>query len=348
MSEPSYKPIYLFCREETVESIHYGSLAVVNSQGKLLAYHGNPQTVTYMRSTAKPFQALPFIEHGGAEEFDLTEAEIALICASHSGTDEHIQVLKDLQKKIGITEANLMCGTHPPYHKPTRKKLQEKGVPPTSNRHNCSGKHTGMLGFAKLLGASTTTYLEPKHPVQQHILQTLSEMCSLGTEEIQVGTDGCTAPTFAIPLYHAAWGLAKLADPQSLSPGRKKACHAITEAMINHPFMVAGPSRLDTKLMDNTHANFFAKSGAEAYQGIGIAPQVIHNQSRGIGVALKISDGDRGKRAKSAVVLEILKQLDVLSEEELKALSEYGPEQPRINYRNIVVGHGKPTLELEL
>jgi L-asparaginase II len=346
MDESPYKPLYSFTRGEIVESIHYGAIAVVNAKGDLIASHGDPQATTYLRSTAKPFQALPFIAGGGDESFHLTDQEIALICSSHSGTDEHVQALGELQKKIGITEADLMCGTHPPYHKPTRQQLEERGEKPTSNRHNCSGKHTGMIAHAKLLNAPIDTYLEREHPVQKKILHGFSEMCSLEVEEIHLGTDGCSVPTFAVPLYNAALAWARLVAPRELPPEMEKACQTITRSMSSHPFMVAGPDRLDTKLMEIAEGKVIAKSGAEAYQGIGIPPGALENGSQGLGIALKIADGDRGKRAKTPVVLEVLRQLTALSEDELENLSEYSPRQPLINYRNIVVGQGEPCFQL--
>jgi len=343
-----YAPLYEFIRGDLVESTHFGAFAVVNTQGKLLASHGDPSATTYLRSTAKPFQALPFVAEGGAEKYDLTTDEIAILCSSHSGTDDHVRVLEGMQNKIGITEADLMCGTHPPYHKPTRKRLAETGLSPTSNRHNCSGKHTGMLGFAKLLNAPIQTYLEKDHPVQQRILKAVSKICSVDQSQIHIGTDGCSVPTFAMPLYNAAWGMAQLADPRDLDESMKKACHTIYRAMTKHPFMVAGPDRLDTKLMAIGRGKWISKSGAEAYQGLGVSADTIPDTPNGIGIALKISDGDRGKRAKAPAVISLLQQLGLLDEQDLEELASYAPDQPLINYRNIVIGRGQPSFELDI
>lgn len=347
MADSQYQPIYHFTRGEIVESIHFGAVAVVNSGGTLIAHHGDPHRVTFLRSTAKPFQALPFIARGGAEHFGMTEEEIALICASHSGTDKHVQTLQALQEKVGITEADLMCGSHPPYHTPTRKRLEKQGISPTSNRHNCSGKHTGMIAHAKLIGAPTNTYLNLDHPVQQHILRTLSTMCSLEIDHMKVGTDGCSVPTFAMPLYHAALGLARFVDPHNLPEEQAQGCQKITQAMTHNPYMVAGPERFDTQLMEIAGGKVLAKSGAEAYQGLGIPPHVLPDADQGLGIALKIADGDRGKRAKAPVVLDVLRQLGILTLEDLEQMAAYGPQKPIINYRNIVVGHGKPLLDLK-
>lgn len=346
MDKSPYRPIYQFSRGDVVESIHFGALAVVTSSGELMAHYGDPQGTTFLRSTAKPFQALPFIARGGADHFNLTDQEIAIMCASHSGSEEHIQVLQALQRKIGISETDLKCGTHPPYHTPTRQKLEENGVSPSANHHNCSGKHTGMIAHAILIGATIDTYLEPEHPVQQRILETITQMCSLEPDQVELGTDGCSVPTFAMPLYHAAWGWAKLVDPGKSPRNLHMGCRRITETMATHPLMVAGPDRFDTQLMQVTEGKIIAKSGAEAFQGLGITPGILSDSSPGIGIALKISDGDRGKRVKAPVALEILHQLDAITNQELDQLKKYAPVKERTNHRDILVGHGKPTFTL--
>jgi L-asparaginase II len=151
MSISPYLPIFELTRGDLVESIHYGAVAVVDSHGALLASYGDPETVTYLRSSAKPLQALAFIEAGGADKFDLSLREIAIMCASHSGTNEHVAVLAGIQKKIGVSQDDLLCGVHPPSDKSTAETLFLQGEQPTPNRHNCSGKHTGMLAYARFL-----------------------------------------------------------------------------------------------------------------------------------------------------------------------------------------------------
>ena len=341
-----YKPVYQTTRGETVESVHFGAIAIVNSQGDLIASYGDIETLTFMRSSAKPFQALPFVEKGGHKTFNLTPKEIALICASHSGTDEHYRTLHLLQKKIGVTQAALLCGTHYPIHKPTVNLMADRGESPTPNRHNCSGKHTGMLAHAKLENASLENYTDPEHPIQQNILQTLSEMSSLDVNEIKLGIDGCSVPSFAIPMYNAALAWAKLVDPGRLTSKRAKACGIITSAMTAHPNMVAGPGRLDTRLMEITHGKILSKAGAEAYQGIGIPAGELGPNSQALGIAIKISDGDTRRRAKEAVVIETLRQLNALTEDELTALKEFGPTQTIRNWRKLVVGQETPCFTL--
>ena len=138
-------------RGDIVESVHFGAIAAVDSTGKLVAWYGDPDLLTFTRSSAKPLQALPFLESGGMSYFDLTLQEVALLCASHSGTDEHMAVIQSIQAKTGVRESDLMCGVHTVYDRKTAEAMRERGETPTPNRHNCSGKHTGMLAFARLL-----------------------------------------------------------------------------------------------------------------------------------------------------------------------------------------------------
>lgn len=340
----NYVPLYHLTRGDTVESVHYGAIAVVDSHGRLLAWAGDVQTVTFLRSTAKPFQALPFVERGGMEHFGLTPAELAVICASHSGTDRHVAVVRSIQQKAGLQEDQLQCGVHPPYHAPTAEALRARGEAPTPNRHNCSGKHSGMLAHAVLRGLPLDDYLALEHPVQQSIRETLTTMAGLSPDQLHIGTDGCSAPNFAIPLYHAAWAYARLVDPHDQPPERQRACHQIVSAMTSHPDLVGGPGRFDTRLMQVAGHKLVAKGGAEGYQGLGIRPRTGQH---GIGIALKIADGDAARRARAAVVLETLRQLQVLNEDELQSLADFGPRRPVHNWRQRIVGEGYPVFRLQ-
>lgn len=344
----TYVPLLETTRGDTVESVHYGALVVVNSHGKIIASKGDPETVTFLRSSAKPFQALPFIEAGGHTHFNFSQKEIALICASHSGTDEHAQTAAAIQARIGITESNLSCGTHPPIHQPTAERMLCNREPLTPNRHNCSGKHTGMLAFARMNAEPLETYLEHNHPIQQRILTTMAEMCGLQPEEIHLGTDGCSAPNFAIPLVNAALGWAHLADPSELPEKRAAACRTLVDAMIAHPEMVAGPKRLDTDLMKVAGGKLAAKTGAEGYQSIAIRPGTLGEASPALGIAIKISDGDGYRRASAAVTLEVLRQLGALTAAELDALKAYGPVRPITNWRKLEVGEMRPVFQLQI
>lgn len=351
----NYLPIFEATRGNIVESIHFGAVAVVDSSGRLLAWYGNPKIVTFLRSSAKPLQVLPFIEHGGDQFFHLTSKEIALMCASHDGTDEHVEVVKGIQTKVGVQESDLLCGSHPLSHQPTVEAMRQRNEVPTPNRHNCSGKHTGMLAHARMRGLPISDYVNPQHPVQQTILETLAEMCALPSAQIELGTDGCSAPNFAIPLQNTARAVAWLCDPRGLSAERAAACRRITQSMMAHPDMVGGPGRFDTRLMEVCNGRVIAKGGAEGYQIIGIMPGVLGADSPGIGIAIKVSDGDADSRSRTdpnsrvrpAVSLEVLSQMGILSEKDLVALPEFGPVKQVTNWRKLVVGQSRPAFTLE-
>jgi L-asparaginase II len=343
-----YLPIITLNRGKTVESIHFGAFTIVDSHGKLIASHGYPETITFMRSSSKPFQALPLVESGGAKHWEFTPKEIAITCASHAGTDEHAQTLEDLQTKIGITQNHLQCGVHPPIDADTAKALLLKGEGPTPNRHNCSGKHTGMLAFAQYNNQPLANYLDQEHPLQKEILHTLCDMCHIKPEQVSIGIDGCSAPNFAIPLRNAAFGFARLVDPWELSPKRAKACDQISTAMTSYPEMVAGPGKFDTRLMASTAGKIVAKGGAEGYQALGIKPGVLGPGSPGLGIAIKISDGDPRGRARAAVALQILTQLGALISSEEQSLADLGPSFMIYNWRQILVGKALPTFDIDI
>ena len=226
----TYPPLFELTRGRAVESIHYGSIAVVDATGKLLASYGDLNMVAFLRSSAKPFQALPFVERGGVERFDLTVRELALACASHEGSDEHVQVVQGIQAKAGIQESDLQCGIHMPGDPTAYSSLIARAEKPQLNRNNCSGKHSAMLAHAKMRGLPLDTYLQNDHPIQQDILAGFAEMCQYPVEKVELGIDGCSAPTFAVPLYNGALAFARLCDPRGLPEGRAAACRTITSS----------------------------------------------------------------------------------------------------------------------
>jgi L-asparaginase II len=344
MSTNGYAPVYQLTRGGIVESLHIGAAAVVDTNGNLLAAIGDPNLVTFMRSTAKPFQALPFVERGGPAHFNLTVKETALTCASHKGTDDHHNTALQIQQKAGFTESDLQCGTHMPGHKETRYRMIKADEKPSSNRHNCSGKHSGMLAYAQMMGWPLENYLDTNHPIQQKILRTLSEMSGIDADQISIGIDGCSAPNFALPLYNAALAYAHLADPSHLSEKRAQACAEITSAMSTHPDMIAGPGEFDTLLMEAGAGQLVAKGGAEGYQGIGLRPGAIGENSPGIGIAIKIADGSYRALASNAVSLSILHQIGFHLKSD--SLAKFGPEVPIKNYKDIEVGTASPCFEL--
>lgn len=348
-------PLLELTRGNIVESTHYGAIAVVDSHGRMLHSLGDPNTVAFLRSSAKPFQALPFFEYGGPERLGLTTQEQALVCASHEGSDEHVRVAESIQAKAGVREADLQCGVHMPGDARAYRALIARGEAPTPNRNNCSGKHTGMLAYAKLRGWPLDTYLEMSHPVQQEILTALAELSGYGRSEVEIGIDGCSAPNFAVPLHHAALAFARLCDVEEMRPERRQAALQITKAMTTHPEMISGANEFDCRLMQATPGRMVCKRGAEGYQAIGVMPGVIGEGSPGVGIAFKVSDGDLlfrtiniepKNRVRPAVTLEILRQIGVLSAEELRALSDFGPSLPVKNNRGATVGISRAVFQL--
>jgi L-asparaginase II len=312
--------------------------------------------VTFLRSSAKPFQALPFFERGGPERFGLTQKEQALICASHEGSEDHVHMAESIQAKAGIHESDLQCGVHMPGDAAAYKQLIAQGASPTPNRNNCSGKHSGMLAHARMRGLPLHTYLEMTHPVQQDILSAFAAMCDCAPEKVEVGIDGCSAPNFAVPLYHSALAFARLCDPHDVSAERARACQAITSAMTAHPEMISGYNEFDCRLMQTGRGKIVCKRGAEGFQAIGLMPGVLGAGSPGVGITFKVSDGDLLfrtinieplNRVRPAVTLEILKQIGGLSREQLEDLSNFGPVLPIKNHRGIVAGESRPAFTLE-
>ena len=337
-------PLVEVTRGETVESVHYGAFCVATSEGDLLAHAGNPEFITYPRSSLKPLQALPLIEQGGAEHFGLFGEEIAIMCGSHAGTALHQAVLEGMHKKIGTTGDDLACGVHWPIDTEAREAMKLTGQSPTVFNHNCSGKHTGMLAYAKLRGFPTEDYLDPQHMVQISIRETLAEMVEMQPEAMPFGIDGCSAPVYAISMFRMAKAVAKLADPKDFAAGRQAACRLITAAMMAHPVMVAGAGQFDTDLMIAASGKVFSKGGAEGYQIIGVLPDVIGKDSPGIGIAIKIADGDPRGRARAAVSLSILQALGVLDDQDLSRLDAHG-NVPVKNWRKMVVGEVRPAFD---
>ena len=349
------QPLFEVTRGNIVESVHYGSIAVADSNGKLISSYGDPRTVAFLRSSAKPFQALPFVESGGVEYFGFTPRELSISCASHEGSDLHVQTVEGIQKKVGVEESYLQCGVHMPGDVDAFKSLIVNNKQPTPNQNNCSGKHSAMLAHAKMRGLSLENYLDVNHPIQKEILASFAEMCRLPAKEIELGTDGCSAPNFAVPLYHAALAMARLCDPRELSEVRASACRKITSAMTTHPEMVSAYGEFDEQLMRAGEGKIVCKRGAEGYQIMGLLPGVLSPDAPGIGIALKISDGDASRmsldlahshRVRPAVALEILHQLGALSSKQEQALASFGRVKPVKNHRGIITGQSRPVFEL--
>lgn len=346
-SPQNFIPLVEATRGPIVESLHCGAAAVVDPHNRLVASLGNPHTVAFLRSASKPFQALPLIESGGPQAFDLTDREIALMCASHTGTQCHVDVVKPLQAKIGVGPEDLLCGVHNPEDSASAAAMLLRGEQPTTLHSNCSGKHTGMLAYTRLHHLSPEDYINPAHPLQQVILQTMADMMDMRVEDVIVGIDGCSAPVFAGPLSNAALAFARLCDPSGLPPRRAAALRRIAQAMPAHPDMVAGPGNFDTVLMEAFAGQIVCKRGAEGYQALGLMPGLLGPDSPALGITLTITDGDLSGRARPVVILEILRQLGVsFTPHQTNTLARFDTH-PLRNWRQLEVGQIRPCFQLQ-
>jgi L-asparaginase II len=330
-------------RGETLESVHRGHLVVMDGSGEIHASIGNPDYLTFFRSAAKPFQALPLITSGGADRFGFTEDEIAIACASHSGEPIHVQTVARMLEKAGFTEGYLKCGTHLPFNDAEAKRMMKSGERATQLHNNCSGKHTAMLAFARHIGADPSSYDSFDNPIQQEILKTTAEFAELSIDEIRLGIDGCAAPNFAMPISAMARSFMNLINPpDSFADNVKRACRRIVFAMSNHPELIGGTERLDTIIMQASPGKLISKVGAEGVWLCAVLPN--EKYTNGLAIALKIEDGD-DRRGRPIVAVEILRQLRILSAGQLTEISPMAIK----NRRGEIVGRAEASLsELEI
>jgi L-asparaginase II len=311
-------------RGPTVESQHRGAYAVVDLHGNVLRSSGDIRKPVFPRSAVKAFQCVPVIESGAADHFGLSDEEIALCCASHIGEAEHVRVASSILRKAGIDEASYECGVHWPERMDDRVTLIKAGEAPRAIHNNCSGKHAGMLALAKHLGAPLSGYVLKDHPVQQAIAKTLDTYCDADTANAPCGTDGCSVPTWAMPLKDVARGFAKLFASGNFVGER------IAKAVQANPFMVAGTGKFDTRIMQAV-PRLFIKVGAE-----GVYCGAIPHAS--LGFALKIDDG--ASRGAEVAIARALCELDCWTTEEVNAISEF-THSTMHNWRKLEVGESR-------
>ncbi len=279
---PVHVPLAASFRGGHPENVHHGSLAVVDAQGHLLASVGDVDFPVFTRSSLKPFQAMPLVAQA-ADRHGLSDADVALLCASHNGEPLHVERVASLLARIGAGEAQLACGSHVPLFFSANAIAPEPGARFSRLHHNCSGKHTGMLLLADALGASLGDYLDPAHPVQRQIAASVSHFSGVPVDRLVRGIDGCSAPNYALPLRSLAQAFARLTLPAP-DPVYGEAPLRIAGAMSRHPELVSGQGRNDLTLMRAGRGDWVSKVGADGVQALA-------SFSRGIGIAAKAADG---------------------------------------------------------
>jgi L-asparaginase II len=325
---PEHAPLVVTTRGGRVECVHSGSIAVVDAQGRLLAGAGEPHGLNFARSSLKPLQALAFVEDGGLPHWGFGSRELALMCASHGGEPVHVEIVSRILERIDAGEADLQCGCHVPSYYANTGTPVPPGVKWSALHHNCSGKHSGFLAFCRMHGQPLEGYLDPQAPLQKRIRETVRRFAGGG--EIAMGIDGCSAPNYALPLSVLGHAFCRLA----LGEGPELA--TIVDAMRSHPELVSGTARFDLALMRTGAGDWVSKSGADGVQAIGI-------RSRGIGIAVRIADGNpRAVRAATVAVLQRLGLLDDVAGTPLAPLVERDIR----NYRGKAVGRIETVFEL--
>jgi L-asparaginase II len=345
-------------RGDQIESFHTGSIAVVDSMGRLLAYAGEPGLRTCLRSAAKPFQAIPLLEYGGVDEYELSSEEIALTCGSHGGEPLHVATAAALLRKGEFDESDLLCGAHVPYDEKAAAELRAAGDEPSALHNNCSGKHAGMLLATQVMDIPSADYIDAAHPLQDTMRATLGDFADLDPEEIPIAIDGCGVPAFFLSLQRTAFAYARLmASTQTGIAGALEryagSAAEIVNAMTGFPQYVAGAWSMTTPLMQAFGGELVAKEGAEGLYAMAVAPSLVGALTGrlrvaddvAVGIALKIHDGSM-VRGRNPVILKTLEILgaDVASASELQPFRR----QQVSNVVGKIVGEVRAEFELEM
>jgi L-asparaginase II len=329
-------------RGDAVESVHAGTIAVVDTDGRLVAWAGDVETFAYFRSSAKPFQAIPVVESGAADAFRFAPAELALCCASHYGEPHHQRDVAAMLAKIGLTKAALRCGAPLPTDEEEAGRVLAGLVPRSPLQCDCSGKHTGMLATCVHLRYPIETYLDPEHPLQRTIRGIIAEVCRVPESGLVLATDGCSVPTFGTSIRAFATAFAVLAQPDRVpekAGGRHAAAlNRLRDAMTTHPENVAGTGDLVTNLMAVAGGRIAAKTGAEGLICLALP-------ERGLGIAIRIADGTY--RAHEVVVPAVLEQLGAVDASVIAAVRARNSPEIR-NHNGWHVGDLRAAFRLEL
>jgi len=344
-------------RGDELESFHTGSIAVVDSMGRLLAFAGSPHHAAFLRSATKPFQLLPLLQGGGRNAYDLTPEEIALACGSHGGEPKHVATAASLLRKGDFDESDLQCGIHQPFDEKAAADLRQTGELPTVLHNNCSGKHAAMLLAAQLSDSPTTNYLDSDHPIQRRMFETLADFAEVPPDEILHAVDGCGAPSFCLTLFRSAYAYARLAatsvgaSAAGALPRYADNARDVFTTMTSHPDYVAGNWSITTPLMQSFGNELLAKEGAEGFYAMALLPSLSEilserlprSDGASIGIALKIHDGSMS-RGRNPVILRVLELLGLdLSK---RPLLQELREKPMMNFAGKEVGKIRAEFEL--
>ena len=324
-------------RGSIVESMHRGAVAIVDADGAVHTATGDIERPVFPRSAVKVLQALPLVQSGAAERFGLVDEELALACASHGGEPRHAETAAGMLAKAGVDVQALECGTHWPYHDGSIKVLAAAGASPSALHNNCSGKHAGFVCVGCLMAADRGAdvrgflrgYVQPDHPVMREVTASLESTTGYRLADAARGVDGCSIPTYAVPLRHLAHAFAKVATGVGLSAGQAVAARRLRRAVAAAPFMVAGSGRFDTRVMQALGERVFCKVGAEGVHCAAL-PEL------GLGVAIKMDDGNNA-RAVEVVMAAVIRRLLPL-EGEAAALLQSLADVPLRNWNGIEVG----------
>lgn len=333
ISEKDAAPLLIeVTRGDMVESVHRGIVSVVDAKGEAVLSLGDVTRPVYPRSAIKPLQTLPVIESGAADAFNLSEAEIALCCASHHGEPIHTEKVIPWLARLGLSVDDLECGPQLPTNTEAAHALIRNGTEPSRAHNNCSGKHSGMLTTAVHLGEPTKGYTGADHPVQTRLIELIGEMGDMDLSNSARGVDGCGIPVFGAPLNGVARAMARLADPAGLAADRAAACRRIVAACAKNPLMLAGTGAFNSVVLAETGETCLLKGGAEGFYTAALP-------ERGLGVALKIDDG--AGRASHAAILQVLVHLGILDEAQKSRILAICPEEVR-NWAGRLVGVIRP------
>jgi L-asparaginase II len=322
-------------RGALVESRHTGAVAVADADGRPVLALGDVDRPVFPRSAVKALQALPLIETGAADIYGLGPEALALACASHSGEPGHVETVTRMLGSAGLDASALKCGAHWPMHQPSAQALARAGGTASALHNNCSGKHAGFLCVACAIVAEPMHYTMPAHPVQRLVKSILESLTGAVLGPDNCAVDGCSVPTWAMPLTSLARGFARFGAGAGMAPERAKAAARLRDACATHPWHVAGSGRFCTELMQRFGKRIFVKTGAEGVYCAALPEQ-------GLGIAVKCDDG--AGRAGEAMMAGTLLRL-------ARSITDYGALEPFTrktlhNWNGLAVGEVRPTQAL--